>query len=172
MGNNAFEFPHDIFILVVFNVIDNVIIWHNLFVFITINRTYELGVVVYWPPVRAVLPNYEVVEFQPQSVTAPDLGYFVYWYVAIPVPPFRPSIHPTYIRGRIPIFPRPPTPPILLPHRIILPHGIPLSPSQYTAPKLTLPYPIYPPPSQHACRIPVASVHLLLPKISSNVTLN
>ena len=38
-------------------------------------------VVVHCPPVRLVWPNYEVVVFQPQSVTAPDLVYVTYFYV-------------------------------------------------------------------------------------------
>ena len=45
-------------------------------------------VAVHWPPFRAVLPNVEVVEFQPQSVTYPDLVYVSYCcvvkYYALP----------------------------------------------------------------------------------------
>ena len=52
-------------------------------------------VVVYWPPVCAVLPNYEVVKFQSRSVTAPDLGSVAYCCVANHVPPFRLSLCPT-----------------------------------------------------------------------------
>ena len=45
----------------------------------------------YWPPVREVCPNYEVVMFQPRTGTPPDLGSVANCYVAIiliPAPPF------------------------------------------------------------------------------------
>ena len=35
-----------------------------------------------WPPVRVVCPNYEVVMFQPWTVTPPYVGYVVNCYVA------------------------------------------------------------------------------------------
>ena len=43
----------------------------------------------YWPPVREVCPNYEVVEFQLWTLTTPDLGFFAYCYSLIY--PFCPS---------------------------------------------------------------------------------
>ena len=46
--------------------------------------------VFHWPPVRAVLPNYEVVDFQPQLVNAPYLAYIAYCYASIPFPLFAP----------------------------------------------------------------------------------
>ena len=39
------------------------LIWLCVFVFVCC-----------WPPSRPVCPNYEVVEFQPWTVTDPDLG--------------------------------------------------------------------------------------------------
>ena len=58
-------------------------------------RRNVVVVVLHWPPVRAVWPNYELVEFQLQSVTALDLGSFSYCYVAkystLPHTPLLPS---------------------------------------------------------------------------------
>ena len=53
----------------------------------------EVGVVVYCPPVCAVLPNYEVVDFQPWSVTDSNLGYFHYFHISIFLSPLSaPSV--------------------------------------------------------------------------------
>ena len=44
-----------------------------------------------WPPVRELCPNHEVVVFQPQTGTSPDLGSITYCYIAVllsPTPPF------------------------------------------------------------------------------------
>ena len=40
-----------------------------------------------WPPVRAVCPNYEVVVFQPLTVTPPHLGSVAIVTVKLPLPP-------------------------------------------------------------------------------------
>ena len=37
----------------------------------------------YWPPVCDVCPNYEVVDFQPQTLTTLDLGSVAYFYYLI-----------------------------------------------------------------------------------------
>ena len=42
--HNVFESPQNIFILLVCNVIDNIIIWHNILIFIIINWTYKIYV--------------------------------------------------------------------------------------------------------------------------------
>ena len=56
-------------------------------------------VCVYWPSVREVCPNYEVVVFQPLTLTTPDLASVAYCYIAYllnpPHPLFLPSdVHP------------------------------------------------------------------------------
>ena len=48
--------------------------------------------VVYWPQTRTVLPNYEVVYFQPQPLNTMRLVSVAYFYEdIIPVPHIRPS---------------------------------------------------------------------------------
>ena len=47
-----------------------------------------------WPPVREVCPNYEVVMFQTQKGTPPDLGSVTNCYIdmlLIPATPFPPA---------------------------------------------------------------------------------
>ena len=59
-----------------------------------INMLYACCCCWYWPPVREFCPNCEVVEFQPQTLTTPDLGSVAYCYVNVldlPHPPLLPS---------------------------------------------------------------------------------
>ena len=37
----------------------------------------------FWPPVREVCTNYEVVMFQPHTGTSTDLGYIANFYIAM-----------------------------------------------------------------------------------------
>ena len=54
----------------------------------------KIVIVVYPPPDCAVLPNHEVVEFQPRLVTTTSLGSVDYCYQTIsPVPPVHLSKH-------------------------------------------------------------------------------
>ena len=90
-------------------------------------------VFVYRTPVRALLPNHEVVEFQPQSVTTPILGSVGYCYkYIIPILPDLPSCLYNTLLGRSRLMPYQPTPPVAPLHGIILPPGRPPSLSQNT----------------------------------------
>ena len=83
----------------------------------------------YWPPVREVCLNYEVVDFQPWTLTTPDLGSVAYCCVAYLLDPPRPLLLQSDA---------PPTPRLCFAclrhrhHRIIRPPGSPLSLSQHT----------------------------------------
>ena len=94
----------------------------------------------YWPPVREVCHNYEVVEFQPWTLTTPDLGSIAYCYIAYLLDPPHPLLLPSDIS------PPPQSSFACLRHRhhrIIRPHGRFPSPSQHTEnPSLSLLLPI------------------------------
>ena len=145
--------------------------------------------VFYWPPVRTVWPNHEVVEFQPQSVNNTDLGSVAYCYEdIITTPPVCPSHRKTYLQWRVLLLPFLPILPVAPPHRIIWPPWRPLSLHQHTNPTLSIhgvlrstdwrlsPIPLtrFLPsldvvcncrsPSRHAFRIPVAYSHIRLKK--------
>ena len=90
-------------------------------------------------PVRVVWLSYEVMEFQPQSVTALDLCFIAYFYVSIPTPPFFPSLCQTSLWERIRLLTYLSTPTVFPPHRIIFPPRRSPSPYQHTATTLTLP---------------------------------
>ena len=51
-------------------------------------------VVCYWPPVRGVCPNYEVVEFKPRTVTPPKprLRCLLLRICSLPVPTSPPAV--------------------------------------------------------------------------------
>ena len=91
----------------------------------------------YWPPVYGVCPNCEVVEFQPRTLTTPDLGSVTYCYVHLLEPP-----HPPLLPSDVPS-PQPSSS-VLPPHRIIRPPGCHLYPSQHTekTPSPSLPSPV------------------------------
>ena len=51
----------------------------------------------YWPPIREVCPNYELVEFQPRTFTTPYLGSVAYCYVAYLLYPPYPLLPPSHV---------------------------------------------------------------------------
>ena len=76
-----------------------------------------------WPPVRGVCPNYEVVMFQPRTVTPPYLVSVVNCYVSYsfkPAPPFS-ELHPlSSLEGLpAPALSLSPVLTVVSPHRII-----------------------------------------------------
>ena len=77
-------------------------IYHiNISSMITLNVQKITGLFFYWPPVRELCPNYEVVMFQLQTGTLMDLGPTTNCYVYIllkPSPPFS-ARHPISSRG-------------------------------------------------------------------------
>ena len=79
----------------------------------------------YWPLVRGVCPNYEVVMFQPQTRTTPDLGYVSDCYAAILIITAHPftARQPMSAWGGIPAHAHTPypLPTVVSPHRIIRP---------------------------------------------------
>ena len=79
----------------------------------------------YWPPVCEVCPYYEVVEFQYQTLTTPDLGYVTYCYIQLLNPPHS-SLMPSDVQS--PQL----SSSILYFHGIICPHGCQPFPSQHT----------------------------------------
>ena len=88
----------------------------------------------YWPTFREVCPNYEVVVFQPRTLTTPDLSSVAYCYVAhLLNPP-----HTLLLQSDVP--PPQTLPSVLVTYRSIQPPGRPPSPSQHTE-KLCLPFP-------------------------------
>ena len=50
--------------------------------------------VCYWPPVREIFPNHEVMIFQPRTLTTPDLGSVAYCYIAYLLNPSHPLFLP------------------------------------------------------------------------------
>ena len=128
---------------------------------------YYDGVIVFvinWPPVHAVWPNYEVLEFQPWSVTAPDLGSVAFFNIV-----------------KYPDLPHPPVLMCKLPPREILSLALSTDITRFTSTqdhqptcKSPVPIPAYRShvnytlghllPSCHIYRIPVDSTPLLIPK--------
>ena len=116
-----------------------------------------------WPQVHEVCPNYEVVMLQPQKGTSLDLGYVANCYVAlllIPAPLFclSPDVCPGGQPALAPSIFTYPT--VLYPHSIILPSGSLLSPYRHTnilcyMIQIQLPPPV--PRPFHACHIPISS---------------
>ena len=85
----------------------------------------------YWPPVCEVCPNYEVVEFQPRTLTTPDLGSVAYCYVLL-LDPSYPLLLPSKVLPPLPsssVFPL---------HSIIFPPGRHTSPSHHIEKNVTL----------------------------------
>ena len=81
MGKNMFEFPHNIFIILVYNFIDIVFVLHNLLVLIIINRTYELDV-------NRVLCHLFFMLINHSNKTDPEL-FQSYWVAIINAGPIR-----------------------------------------------------------------------------------
>ena len=54
--------------------------------------------VCYWPSVCEVFPNYEVVVYHLQTLTAPDLGYVTYFYIGFLLNPPNPIFLPSDVR--------------------------------------------------------------------------
>ena len=119
----------------------------------------------YWPPFCEVCLNYDVVMFQPQIFTTPDLGSInyccLYYLLNLPHPIlllFQMSVQ----GGRTtPTTPNHPSTTGLLPHGIILPPGHHLSQFQHTKNLyLPLPHPSLPESGSSSHPLPL----LRLPK--------
>ena len=54
--------------------------------------------VCYWRPVHEFFPYYEVVMFQPRTLTTPDLGSVDYCYIAYVLNPPHPLFLPSDVR--------------------------------------------------------------------------
>ena len=89
----------------------------------------------YWPPVREVCLNYEVMDFQPRTLTTPDLGSVTYCYLHLLDLPY-----PLLMLSNAP----PPqlSSSIVIPHEIIRPPGRHPSLSKHTK----KPLPAFPSP--------------------------
>ena len=109
----------------------------------------------YWPPVREVCPNYEVAEFQPWTSTTLDLGSVANCYIHLLKPPRPPLL--TY---KV-LYPQQSSS-ILTPHRIIRPHGRPLSLSHQTN---KTPSPYLTSPVTTITRLFLSSLYLTTPDI-------
>ena len=93
--------------------------------------------VCYWPPVREVCPNYEVVTFQPQILTNLDLGSVADCYTAYLLNPPHHLFLPFNVRPGEAYKSCPNAPDInVSPNRIICPPGRHPSLSQHTNKRL------------------------------------
>ena len=112
-------------------------------IFSCLLATYVCG--CYWSPVRVVFLNYEVVVFQPRTLTTPDLGSITYYYIAYLLNLTRPLFLPYDVLPGEEAHSCPVSPAIdMSPHRIIRSHGHHLSPSLHTkkpSPAFPLPVP-------------------------------
>ena len=130
-----------------------------------------------WPTIREVCPNYKVMMFQPQIGTSPDLWSVSNCYVSMllspdchfwPLPNVRPEGKPAPAPSLSPLST------VLSPHRIICAPGRPLSLSHHTKIPLSViqtplppPIPLPLPRFSDSCCCAFSAT-----KISSNVTLS
>ena len=124
---------------------------------------YVMLLLFTWTSVRGVCLIYEMVMFQPQTVTPLYLGFIVTCYVSYStlLNPLRPSLPSAWFPsgGGCPHPPLAtlPSTSVVHPHRIIRPPGHHLSPSHNTKACFSLhqtPLPPWLPCPFHACRIP------------------
>ena len=95
--------------------------WHS-----KIFRDAGVVVVVNWPPLGEVCPNYEVVEFQPRTVTPPHIGSVDFRYILIQ--PFRPPVSsPVFWIVCFPLFPTASPYVAIHPQRPLFFHRLPTS---------------------------------------------
>ena len=91
----------------------------------------------YCPSVHEVCPNYEVVDFQPQTLTTMELGSLSHFYIHLLNPTHPPLLPSDVLSPQLSYS-------VLIPHGIICPSGRHLSPSKHTKKTLSpyLPSPV------------------------------